>query len=103
MNQPLSPDVLRQAAEWLVHLDHHADAATEQAFNAWLASDPRHPQGIARLQGHLAPLTQAPARAALRRTRQPRTNVIKPLAPCCWASPPCPPTSTANAAIWWQT
>lgn len=80
MSQPLSPDVLRQAAEWLVRLDHHADAATEQAFNAWLASDPRHPQGIARLQGHLAPLTQAPARAALRRTRQPRTNVIKPLA-----------------------
>lgn len=72
MKSSPSPEVLRQAAEWLVRLDHQADAATEQAFQAWLAADPQHRHSITRLQGHLLPLQQAPARAALRRARQPR-------------------------------
>jgi len=74
MNQPLPPAVLRQAAEWLVRLDHQGEGASEQAFRVWLAADPQHPQAIARLQGHLLPLAKAPARAALRRARQPRQS-----------------------------
>lgn len=70
--------ILREAAQWLVRLDHQADAASQQAFHAWLAADPQHPLAIARLQGHLSPLKQAPARAALRRARQPKA--IKGLA-----------------------
>ena len=82
MNQPLPHAVLRQAAEWLVRLDHEGNDASEQAFRAWLAADPQHPQAIARLQGHLLPLKQAPARAALRRARQPRhaATLVKCLA-----------------------
>jgi len=82
MSQPLPHSVLRQAAEWLVRLDHEGGAANEPAFRAWLAADPQHPQAIARLQGHLLPLKQAPARAALRRARPPRhaATLVKCLA-----------------------
>lgn len=72
MSQTLSPALLREAAQWLVRLDHQPDEHSKQAFRTWLAADPRHPQAMARLQGHLAPLDQAPTRAALRHGRQPR-------------------------------
>ncbi|ETK17985.1 anti-FecI sigma factor FecR [Pseudomonas sp. FH4] len=75
----MTPAILRQAAEWLVRLDHQPDAASQQAFHAWLAADPQHPLAVARLQGHLSPLKQAPARAALRRARQ-QPKAIKGLA-----------------------
>ncbi|WP_458722677.1 FecR family protein [Pseudomonas brenneri] len=75
----MTPTILRQAAEWLVRLDHQPDAASQQAFHAWLAADPQHPLAVARLQGHLSPLKQAPARAALRRARQ-QPKAIKGLA-----------------------
>ena len=78
MGIPMNAAILREAAQWLVRLDHQADAASQQAFHAWLAADPQHPLAIARLQGHLSPLKQAPARAALRRARQPKA--IKGLA-----------------------
>lgn len=71
----MSAAVTREAAEWLVRLDNTTDEATRQAFQAWLAADPRHAAAIARLQGHLAPLAdlpRQPARAALRRARQGR-------------------------------
>ena len=75
----MTPTILRQAAEWLVRLDHQPDAASQQAFHAWLAADPQHPLAVARLPGHLSPLKQAPARAALRRARQ-QPKAIKGLA-----------------------
>lgn len=81
MNPSAPPATVREAAEWLVRLDHQCDDATQQAFRTWLAADPLHPQTIARLQGYLSPLKQAPARAALRRARQPRSaTVVKCLA-----------------------
>ena len=74
MKPAIAPQVLRQAAEWLVRLDHgsDADAQTEQQFRAWLAADPQHHEAITRLQGHIAPLQELPARAALRRAQPPR-------------------------------
>ncbi|WP_339547618.1 FecR family protein [Pseudomonas sp. RA_35y_Pfl2_P32] len=84
MKPAIAPQVLRQAAEWLVRLDHgsDADAQTEQQFRAWLAADPLHREAIARLQGHLAPLQELPARAALRRAQpaQRRALGVKGLA-----------------------
>ena len=74
MKPAIAPQVMRQAAEWLVRLDHgsDADAQTEQQFRAWLAADPQHHEAITRLQGHIAPLQELPARAALRRAQPPR-------------------------------
>lgn len=85
MSVAVSASVLRQAAEWLVRLDNQTDAATRQAYHAWLAADPQHAAAIARLQGHLTPLAELPrqpARAALRRAHQgrPRGQAIKALA-----------------------
>lgn len=82
MSQALSPTLLRQAAEWLIRLDHQPDERSKQAFRTWLAADPRHAQAMARLQGHLTPLEQASTRAVLRRARQPRpgTKALKGLA-----------------------
>lgn len=77
MSQPIPPPVLRQAAEWLVRLDHQADSETEQHFRAWLATDPQHVAAMTRLQGHIAPFQQAPARAALRRARQPGRSTLR--------------------------
>jgi transmembrane sensor len=74
MSQPIPAPVLRQAAEWLVRLDHQVDAETQHNYRAWLASDPQHLAAMNRLQGHIAPFQQAPARAALRRAREPRRN-----------------------------
>lgn len=74
LNTSLPTSLLRQAAEWLVQLDHQRDPATRQAFEAWLAADPRHVAAIARLQGHLEPLRQLPAQsggAALRQAARP--------------------------------
>jgi len=64
----VAPAVLHQAAEWLVRLDDDTDAATQEAFRAWLAADPSHAQAVQALQGSLAPLRdlpRAPVRAAL--------------------------------------
>ncbi len=71
MKQSPTPSIRRQAAQWLVRLDHQADAETRQAFDAWLALDPQHGAAVARLRDHLAPLQRLPAQpasAALRRT-----------------------------------
>lgn len=75
MNPPVPPTIRRQAAEWLVRLDHQPDTETQQAFAQWLALDPRHGQVIARLQGHLTPLHALPAQpasGALRRAAKAR-------------------------------
>lgn len=64
----VAPAVLRQAAEWLVRMDDEPDAAAQDAFRAWLNSDPAHVQAVQALQGSLAPLRElprAPVRAAL--------------------------------------
>lgn len=81
----MNPATLREAAQWLVRLDNQGDAETRQAFQDWLAADPRHAAAITRLQGHLQPLGELPrqpARAALRRARQPGvgTRTVKALA-----------------------
>lgn len=81
--RPIIPAaVMRQAAEWLVQLDHQSDGDTEQAFRAWIAEDVQHQDAINRLQGHIAPLQDLSARTALRRARQPARNamLIKSLA-----------------------
>lgn len=60
--------VLHQAAQWLVRMDDEPDAAEQEAFRAWLNSDPAHVQAVQALQGSLAPLRElprAPVRAAL--------------------------------------
>ncbi|MCO7504800.1 MULTISPECIES: FecR family protein [Pseudomonas] len=83
MNLPAA--TLRKAAEWLVRLDDSASAGDQQAFEAWLASDPQHLEAVRQLQGSLAPLRElprAPARAALKRIApQPRgKRALKALA-----------------------
>lgn len=75
MSHPLPAPLRRQAAEWLVRLDYQTDAETQQAFADWLALDPKHPEAIARLRGHLSPLetlAAKPASAALRRAAKVR-------------------------------
>jgi transmembrane sensor len=72
MKPTLPHAVLRQAAEWMVRLDHPTDTDTEQHFRAWLAADPQHLEAMTRLQGHIAPLQELHGRTALRRARQPR-------------------------------
>lgn len=75
MSQPLPPAIRRQAAEWLVRLDHQADTATQQAFTDWLKQDPLHVEAVTRLQGHLSPLHALPAQpaaGALRRATRAR-------------------------------
>lgn len=77
MNSSLPHSIRRQAAEWLVRLDHQTDAETRQAFTEWLALDPQHASAIARLQGHLAPLQTLPAQpatATLRRAASSRRH-----------------------------
>ncbi|HCN47467.1 MAG TPA: hypothetical protein DIT18_18865, partial [Pseudomonas sp.] len=49
----VAPAVLRQAAEWLVRMDDEPDAAAQDAFRAWLNSDPAHVQAVQALQGSL--------------------------------------------------
>ena len=64
----VAPEVLHQAAQWLVRMDDEPDAAEQEAFRAWLASDPPHARAVQALQGSLAPLRElprAPVRAAL--------------------------------------
>lgn len=64
----VAPEVLHQAAQWLVRMDDEPDAAEQAAFRDWLASDPAHAQAVQALQGSLAPLRElprAPVRAAL--------------------------------------
>lgn len=64
----VAPEVLHQAAQWLVRMDDEPDAAEQEAFRAWLASDPAHARAVQALQGSLAPLRElprAPVRAAL--------------------------------------
>lgn len=77
MTPPSTLSVRRQAAQWLVLLDHEPDPATRQAFAEWLAADPQHGAAIERLRGHLTPLQQLPtqaAGAALRRAAQGRRS-----------------------------
>lgn len=72
-----SPQVLKQAAEWLVRLDDAPDAAAREAFRNWLAADPAHLQAVEALQGSLAPLHElprAPVRAALGRVTSPASG-----------------------------
>lgn len=70
MNTPPPDTVLRQAAEWLMRLDHQPDAALHEAFQRWQAAAPQHAAAVARLQGHLAPLHNLPAQAARRALQQ---------------------------------
>lgn len=77
MRQIIPPTVLRQAAEWLVRLDHRTDTDTEQDFRAWLAADPQHLEAMTRLQGHIAPLQEVHGRTALRRARRPGRRAMR--------------------------
>lgn len=73
-NSTLSPEILRQAARWLVRLDDRPSSADRQAFSAWLALDPQHVHAVERLQAGLAPLRSLPrdpARAALKHVLAP--------------------------------
>lgn len=74
MNSPLPASIRRQAAEWLVRLDHQTDAETRQAFAEWLALDPQHASAIARLQRHLEPLQTLPAQPATATLRRAARN-----------------------------
>ncbi|MCS5514797.1 DUF4880 domain-containing protein [Pseudomonas qingdaonensis] len=74
MNLPAA--TLRKAAEWLVRLDDSASAGDQQAFEAWLASDPQHLEAVRQLQGSLAPLRELPRAPAARRSSALRRNPV---------------------------
>ena len=66
---PLSP-AMEQAVDWLITLPC-ADAAQQQAFDAWMAADPRHAEAFAQAKAvwHGAPVQQAAF--ALQQRRKP--------------------------------
>ncbi|MFK0093238.1 FecR family protein [Pseudomonas sp. NPDC090592] len=73
----MSPEVLHEAAEWLVRLDDQPSGRDREAFRAWLAQDSEHLEAFQRMQETLAPLQllkQAPARSALRALKQQRRS-----------------------------
>jgi transmembrane sensor len=64
----MSPEILHEAAEWLVRLDDQPSGREREAFRVWLAQDDEHLEAFQRMQETLAPLQvlkQAPARSAL--------------------------------------
>ncbi|WP_336332496.1 FecR family protein [Pseudomonas putida] len=74
----MSPEVLHEAAEWLVRLDDQPSGRDREAFRAWLAQDAEHLEAFQRMQETLAPLQvlkQAPARSALLAFKRQRRSV----------------------------
>lgn len=80
---PLTPNLLQQAAEWLVCLDGQPDGAQLREYRDWLEASELHREAIRQLQGSLAPLRtlpRAPTRAALNSiTRKPAGAPLKVL------------------------
>ena len=80
----MSPEILHEAAEWLVRLDDQPSGRDREAFRAWLAQDTEHLEAFQRMQETLAPLQvlkQAPARSALLTFKQQRSaQVLKAFA-----------------------
>ncbi|AJQ49130.1 MULTISPECIES: FecR/PupR family sigma factor regulator [Pseudomonas] len=81
----MSPEILHEAAEWLVRLDDQPSGREREAFRAWLSQDSEHLEAFQRMQETLAPLQvlkPAPARSALRAFQQRRRLrlVLKALA-----------------------
>ena len=72
----MSPEILHEAAEWLVRLDDQPSGREREAFRVWLAQDSEHLEAFQRMQETLAPLQvlkQAPARSALLAFKQQRS------------------------------
>lgn len=73
----MSPEILHEAAEWLVRLDDQPSGRDREAFRVWLALDSEHLEAFQRMQETLAPLQvlkQAPARSALLAFKQQRRS-----------------------------
>lgn len=73
----MSPEILHEAAEWLVRLDDQPSGRDREAFRVWLAQDSEHLEAFQRMQETLAPLQvlkQAPARSALLAFKQQRRS-----------------------------
>ncbi|WP_426809702.1 FecR/PupR family sigma factor regulator [Pseudomonas sp. WOUb67] len=52
----MSPEILHEAAEWLVRLDDQPSGRDREAFRVWLAQDSEHLEAFQRMQETLAPL-----------------------------------------------
>lgn len=75
----MSPEVLHEAAEWLVRLDDQPSGRDREAFQAWLAQDAEHLEAFQQMQETLAPLQvlkQAPARSALLAFKHQRRSAL---------------------------
>jgi len=80
MADPEVDPILREAAQWLVHLDNQADADLQEQFEAWLTAAPEHGAAIVRLQGRLGALQHLPSQAASKALRlAPRKPLAKPM------------------------
>lgn len=77
---PLTP-AMEQAIDWLITLPC-ADAAEQQAFDAWLAADPEHAAAFAQARGvwHGAPVHDAAVQLQGRRPASALRRRWKPLA-----------------------
>lgn len=80
---PLTPNVLQQAASWLVCIDGQPDDVQLREYNDWLEASELHREAVRQLQASLASLStlpRAPARAALSSiTRKPARLPVKAL------------------------
>lgn len=80
---PLTPNLLQQAASWLVCIDGQADDVQLRQYNDWLEASELHREAVRQLQASLAPLStlpRAPIRAALSSiTRKPARFPVKAL------------------------
>lgn len=80
---PLSPNLLQQAASWLVCIDGQPDDVQLREYNEWLEASELHREAVRQMQGSLAPLStlpRAPTRAALSSiTRKPARFPVKAL------------------------
>lgn len=52
----MSPEILHEAAEWLVRLDDQPTGRDREAFRVWLSQDSEHLEAFQRMQETLAPL-----------------------------------------------
>ncbi|OUM26347.1 FecR/PupR family sigma factor regulator [Pseudomonas putida] len=52
----MSPEILHEAAEWLVRLDDQPTGRDREAFRVWLSQDSEHLEAFQRMQETLVPL-----------------------------------------------
>ncbi len=50
-SEPLHPDIIKQAAQWMMRIGDRPDAATQTACQQWRQADARHELAWQRLQG----------------------------------------------------